>query len=206
MPYKNLEQAKQHRKKYYLKNQEKFLQYQKNYRLKNPNYDKEWSLKNPEKKKKHRQKYYQENEEIIKKQMKEYQLKNKEKMKEYQLKNKEKRNKNIKNFYLKNPNYGKEWCLKNPEKKLKSQIKILTRLGKTLKLPYKEYAWALFSWAKIVKKQQGDQCVICDSKNKLHIHHIFSKAKYPKLSLNLNNGIPLCKIHHQEAHGNIQVN
>jgi len=177
----------QYEKKYYLKNQEKKKKYQKNYyqknikielkyaneyRLKNPKYQINYHLKNPE----YTNNYYQ---------------KNRKKLLNYQL-----------NYHLKNPEYRKNYKKENPKIFLKIQIKQLIKIGKQLKLPYKEYSWALQSWTKIVKKQQGGQCVVCGSKNKLNIHHILHKSKHPRLSLNPNNGVPLCIIHHQEVHGN----
>lgn len=35
----------------------------------------------------------------------------------------------------------------------------------------------------------------------VHSHHMFYKSLYPKLSLNINNGIPISEIPHKEVHG-----
>ena len=150
-------------------------------------YEKKYYLKNQEKKKKYQKNYYQKNIKIELKYANEYRLKNPK----YQI-----------NYHLKNPEYTNNYKKENPKIFLKIQIKQLIKIGKQLKLPYKEYSWALQSWTKIVKKQQGGQCVVCGSKNKLNIHHILHKSKHPRLSLNPNNGVPLCIIHHQEVHGN----
>jgi len=83
---------------------------------------------------------------------------------------------------------------------LKSQIKYLTKLGKELKLPYRQFSYALQSFNLIVRKQKGNQCGVCGSLDRVTIHHLFYKYWYPQLSLNVNNGIPLCKIHHNEIH------
>jgi len=175
------------RKKYYQKNKEKILKQRKEYRLKNPEVLKIWRFKNPEKQKQFYKKYYLKNKEKRDKQSKEYHLKNRKKVSKQQRE------------------YKKKWYQKNPEKRLESNIKQLTKIGKQLKLPYKEYVWALRLWNEVVKKQQGKKCVICGSTYKLNIHHIFHKKLHPELSLNFNNGVPLCFIHHQEVHGNSNI-
>lgn len=95
---------------------------------------------------------------------------------------------------------NKKWNDENPEKVLQYDIKRLTKLGLEFKLPSQKYAYALGSWTKVVRNTLGNLCLVCDSIIGLNIHHIFPKTKHPKLSLNPNNGIPLCKIHHKEIH------
>jgi hypothetical protein len=36
----------------------------------------------------------------------------------------------------------------------------------------------------------------CTFKKKLHAHHIYRWAEFPDLRFNIDNGISLCKIHH----------
>lgn len=83
---------------------------------------------------------------------------------------------------------------------VKDNRKRLENLGLEFKISSMEYQFALMSFNKLVKTILGNSCVICGSTHKLNIHHIFQKIKYPKLSLNTNNGIPLCKNHHLEIH------
>lgn len=100
--------------------------------------------------------------------------------------------------------YGRihrKYCSSNcPEVRLKRFKKELTELGKIFNIGCWEYNRALSFWSKVVKKEHGGKCVICGSKEELNSHHILFKKLYPKLSLNKHNGIPLCKIHHSEAH------
>lgn len=59
----------------------------------------------------------------------------------------------------------------------------------------------LSDWALSVKIRDSYKCVECGSENKLHSHHIKSKAKYPELKYNLDNGITLCASCHADVHG-----
>ena len=43
-------------------------------------------------------------------------------------------------------------------------------------------------------------CQQCGTKKNLHIHHKMRYKEYPKLRLNIDNGITLCKDCHVEAH------
>ena len=76
----------------------------------------------------------------------------------------------------------------------------MEKLGKTFKLNKNEFQWAFNSWSLIVKKRDKI-CQICNSEENLIAHHLFYKSKYPKLALNKNNGITLCKDCHYEVHG-----
>ena len=76
----------------------------------------------------------------------------------------------------------------------------ITRIGKANNLDCTEYRFANVVWVKCVRHVLGSKCVICGSDYKLNIHHIFYKKHYPQLSLIENNGIPLCKEHHNEVH------
>ena len=148
-------------------------------------YNKKWCQENKERKKEHNKKYRQENKEYYKKWCQE----NKEEIKEYN-----------KKYRQENKEYDKKYRQNNPEVSLKSNRKSMTKLGLEFKLPYQEYSYALLNWTKSVRKILGEYCSICGSKDGLNSHHIFPKAIHPKLSLNVNNGIPLCKEHHQEVH------
>lgn len=87
----------------------------------------------------------------------------------------------------------------NPEKKFDINIRYLNKLSQPVNMDRFEYQVALMSWTKTIRKRFDNLCQICFNKAD-HSHHIFHKAKYPKLALNLNNGIPLCKSHHHEVH------
>lgn len=55
-------------------------------------------------------------------------------------------------------------------------------------------------WAVEVKKRDGNKCAICGSKESLEAHHIVPVLHDKSLMYSLNNGITLCKKHHQLAH------
>lgn len=175
-------------------------------------YQKEYRLKNKEQMKEYQKKYKENNKEVLikykKKWYKKYHEINLRKKKEYRKKNRSILLDKAQKYYKQNRNIilikFKKYQKNNPEIILKGQIKHLKKLGKELKLPYKKYEWALHSWNKTIRKLLGGKCLVCGSTFKVNIHHLFHKAKYPKLSLNINNGIPLCKIHHREAHGYFQ--
>lgn len=155
-------------------------------------------------KKEYQKKYYLKNNDKIK----EYRFKNKEKhceyQKKYRLENKEKISTSRGKYYQIHKEYcnkkSKEYNKKYPEKKLASDIKYLKKYGFPLKLDPYTYKFALKSWSKTVKKLGNGLCLVCNLKAEIS-HHIIHKSKYPELSLNTNNGIPLCKICHYEVHG-----
>lgn len=93
-----------------------------------------------------------------------------------------------------------EWHKLHPESSLKSMKKHIKKMETALELPNNTYSWALQSWSKTIRKINGNYCAICGSTHKLNSHHIFYKSQHPELSLNINNGIPLCKEHHLEVH------
>jgi len=62
------------------------------------------------------------------------------------------------------------------------------------------YGHALRSWSRTVRSRDNNKCQICGSEKGVVSHHIFYKSLYPKLSLNINNGVTLCVLHHKEVH------
>jgi len=126
-------------------------------------------------------------------------------MKENYIKNKSIRLEYAKKYRRNNPNKIRESNKKHYKKRdkvkvLSYHIKHLNKYGLYLNLASMEYAYALMAWKKLVKEQQYEECAVCGINNNIAIHHIFYKSKYPKLSLNPNNGIPLCHQHHMEVH------
>ena len=55
-------------------------------------------------------------------------------------------------------------------------------------------------WTKEVFKRDNWKCQHCSKNKKLRAHHIYSYSKYPKLRLNVVNGITLCEYHHRQLH------
>ncbi len=101
---------------------------------------------------------------------------------------------------------NKRWIKSHPKEwrkiVLKSQIKYLNKIGKSIGLEYHKLPYLYTQWSKTVREQYDNKCQVCFEPS-VHSHHIFHKSKYPELSLNLNNGIPLCQIHHNEVHGKV---
>lgn len=114
----------------------------------------------------------------------------------YQIWSKEYRKKNKEKLMIKN----KKHYQTHPEIYLRSRLKSLKRLAEKFNLSAFHYQVALLAWSKSVKKEYNNLCQVCLIPAE-HSHHILHKAKYPELSLNTNNGIPLCKKHHHEVHG-----
>ena len=175
---------------WYSENKEKALQWQREYREKNHDavlenrreYDKvnhshqlalkkQWKLDNPEK----------------------YKAQKKKDDHTYWLTHKF-NPKYIKSEKLRHAKYSKA----NPEKMLKNSIKSLKKLGLALNMKHFKVGMALKNWSQTIRKSNPN-CVICNEKAD-HSHHLFHKAFYPKLALNLNNGVPLCITHHNEIH------
>ena len=62
-------------------------------------------------------------------------------------------------------------------------------------------------WRKSVYKRDNFQCrwPHCKSKQKLNAHHIKTWSDFPGLRFELNNGITLCKYHHNLIKGMEEV-
>ena len=127
---------------------------------------------------------------------KEYYIKNKPHIKEiqkkYKIKNKDK-------LSIYNKKYNRQYFLNNPHKILDSNKKILKKIGLDFNMESHEYSLAVLSWSKTIKKRDG-LCQVCGGVGQIS-HHIIHKKHYPRLSLNVNNGITLCKWCHSEVHG-----
>jgi len=97
-------------------------------------------------------------------------------------------------------NYQKKYYKKYSERIFKINRNQLEKFGKIFDMNSQEYLYALNSWSKVVKKRDKC-CKICGLTKNLNAHHIFFKKFIPQLSLNLSNGITLCKSCHEELHG-----
>lgn len=134
---------------------------------------------------------------------------NKEKGKKYYQKNKERlyiKNKIYKmEYYQKNKDkikkQNKMWVSQNPEKQLTYIEKHLVKYGKILNMNSIEFSYALQVWSKTIKKLDNKMCKNCNSTKNLHAHHLFPKALFPEIALDLDNGITLCKPCHVIIHG-----
>jgi len=90
--------------------------------------------------------------------------------------------------------------MNNPEKVILFHSKHMIKLGICLGMSGSEYTIKLNKWSLDIKYKDNWICQSCGSTKELNAHHIFHKAKYPNLSLNLNNGITLCYKCHRETH------
>lgn len=193
---KNKEKRKIQRKEYRIKNQDVIKKNKHKW-----NYNKRWILecipfklfwKQIDKEKRDKEKRKKKNQAS-----KNWRSKNKEHRKQY-----DKIHGAI--YYKKNKDrlliQRKEYRQRTPQKQLKRMIRHLEKYAIPFELSIKQYKYALLDWSKTIKKTSGNCCAVCGSTDKLHSHHILHKAKYPELSLNVNNGIPLCKQHHDEVH------
>lgn len=178
--------------KWYYKNRE--YQIQKN---------REWKEKNREHMLAQKKEYHFKNRERILLKKKQFRELNKEKIRLYRELNKERdrkkeaeyRQNNIEKERIRHAKYSKE----HPEQILKNQINSLKKLGLSLNMAHFKTGMALKTWSQTIRNNFVS-CKICADKA-THSHHLFYKQYYPKLALNINNGIPLCKIHHDEVHG-----
>ena len=87
--------------------------------------------------------------------------------------------------------YKKEWNKKNMKHIVEYNKSILDNLGIDNN--------SLLLWSKTVKLRDNYKCQVCGNKGQIS-HHILHKAKYPKLSLVVNNGITLCRWCHAQVH------
>jgi len=133
-----------------------------------------------------------------------YRKNNKEKLKQdgikYRKENKDKIALLKHKWYLKNKDHILEESRNNPERNLKCKQKMWKKLGSLFKIDSRTFRYALHSWSKVIRKRDK-KCQLCGVTKELIAHHILYKSKFPKLSLNINNGITLCKKCHLETHG-----
>ncbi len=57
-------------------------------------------------------------------------------------------------------------------------------------------------WREKVFLRWGSRCFFCNKTENLHVHHVYSFARFPALKLDINNGQVLCeKCHLKHVHG-----
>ena len=59
---------------------------------------------------------------------------------------------------------------------------------------------SLAKYSRLVRKFHGNRCAVCGLGSRLHAHHLIHRSTHPGLSFVMNNGIALCRDHHDEAH------
>ena len=186
------EKNRKYQKEHYQKNREKKLAQSKAYYYATLAYQKDRSKR-----------YRESHKELTSLRGKKYYQKNKEQVKQNKEKNKAKRREHylqVGREYNKSPAGNasvRKYQKDNPEKRLKLQINYLKRLGKLFDMDTWEMAWALQDWSRSVRKRQS-RC-ICGKKATL-AHHCWPKRFFPENSLELDNGLSMCKKCHAEAH------
>lgn len=80
-----------------------------------------------------------------------------------------------------------------------NQITMLAKLGKYYNKSWYEMFGLLENWKYQINLKYNWKCIVCGLPG-MRAHHLFQRRWYPKLSLNLNNGVCLCKYHHSEIH------
>jgi len=203
MPYKDPEEAREHRKKYYQDNKTKIdlrnrLWLEKNRTKHNENTRKLWHkkgkfspalklrlaknyLKNQQYQKQYRIKYYQN-------------PLNKEKRRIYskqsELKNKEKRRKQKQIYYLNNKEKiderNKRWGLLNPRSSMRYGIDLFEAMMNVRTRDKNTCQW------------QG--CGLTFREAPIHVHHIFLRSEHPELQLVEQYMICYCMNHHALWH------
>lgn len=91
---------------------------------------------------------------------------------------------------------------KHPEWQVQYPYTISSKISDILDIPHSEIAHKINTKNNECKIRDNFTCQICESKENLIAHHIFYKSKYPKLTLNINNLITLCKYCHNQIHWN----
>lgn len=153
--------------------------------------------------------YNQEHKKEVSERKKNYYQKNKEKLDKYHKKyywnNKEKILEHRREFYQENKERlsrdRRRYNRDHPEIILKTNKKQLEKTGKIFDMTSNEYMYAINSWSSTIKKLDNHMCKNCNSTKKLNAHHLKPKTDFPKLSLELDNGITLCKECHGLVHG-----
>ena len=198
---------KKYKAKWYQENKERLRESrklnQRRYRLKHPHKSREYRDMNKEKINNYNKEYRLKNREHINYKNQLWREENCYYYKDYYQEHKEKDNKTSKEWRKRNYEYkrimDRQWKQNNPDKVLKSNLRQIEKDSGILNMDSAKYKWALQSWSQTIKKRDK-KCLICGVKDDLKAHHILHKSKYPKLSFNINNGISLCKSHHDECH------
>jgi len=93
-----------------------------------------------------------------------------------------------------------KWRKENPKRAMAQMVRHFTKYGKKVGKPMKDFQFELLTWSNVVKTGDARLCQIC-FKPAIEAHHIFYIQNYPKLAFNVDNGVSLCKLCHQQVHG-----
>ena len=156
-------------------------------------YIQDYQQKHKEKLREYNKKYRKINSDYLKTQHKTWYSNNKEleieKVKKYNKTHREQINA-----------WRRGWTKANPDKIVRYWRTHLTKYSKPFHLDSEKFGYMLSSLSKTIRDNDKNLCQVCNSNQDIHAHHILFKENYPKLSLNFNNGVTLCRTHHQEIH------
>lgn len=155
-------------------------------------YYREYNKKNRDKINKQKRINYKKNRDKILLKLRQWRLKNKEIVKGYRKKERQKNG-------AKMNKRTKLWHQNNTKKVREQRIRRFEETHQSTNYTIDKWRWKLGYWSMLIKEKSKGIC-FCGNKA-TDAHHILHKSKYPQLALNPNNGIALCLIHHQEAHG-----
>ena len=157
-------------------------------------YHKKWRAENHEKFNVCLKKYRDAHPEQCKARARKYQDAHREEIKARNKKWNTEHKKEAKAYAKKYREEHSEECKKYAAENMKRN---LSKFANLFDLSKSDMRMAQTIWSAQVRKNK--QCAIC-TQPAIHAHHILHASKYPELSLNLHNGIPLCRQHHAEAH------
>ena len=110
----------------------------------------------------------------------------------------ERRRRNKQQWDIKNAEHIKTYNAEiQPTHRVNYMKRQLKKFASIFDMSAKELQMMKVTWSAQVRKNRS--CAICD-KEAQESHHILYTSNYPELSLNLNNGIPLCFKCHAEVH------
>jgi hypothetical protein len=103
-------------------------------------------------------------------------------------------------YRLEHPNYMKNWHKLHGVEDAINNYNTWKRLALIFNYTIIKYKGLYRGWSILVKQRDNYTCRNCGSTKRIIAHHIFPKAKYPRLSLDLDNGYTLCEDCHKLYH------
>ena len=86
-----------------------------------------------------------------------------------------------------------------PKVRMEYSKRKLGRYYNILDMSPDEYSRKKGEWSKNIRNKNNGKCIECDKPAK-YAHHILYASTHPHLQFELDNGMPLCKLHHAEKH------
>jgi hypothetical protein len=61
-------------------------------------------------------------------------------------------------------------------------------------------SWEYKLWIKAIYERFDGACILCGDRRNIVAHHLYSYAEYPEKRLDIDNGVVLCRDHHNQFH------